>query len=269
MSKSSQKAPAWLRTLGLDWYEYQCGRGVHIKMETAQTLGREAEAAGIGLSVHAPYYINLANPDEASLHKNVRYITESCMAAQWMGAQRIVIHPGSLMGRTRHQAMDTAIQSLAHIMTVYDENGYDGIILCLETMGKVNQLGTLDEVLELCSLDERLLPCIDFGHLYARTFGRTDGHAEYVAILDRMAECLGEKRASVFHSHFSHIEYTAGGGEKRHLTFADGRYGPDWAPLAEEVVRRNWSPVFVCESAGTQSEDALEMQRIYRNFSNG
>ena len=68
-----------------------------------------------------------------------------------------------------------------------------------------------------------------------------------------------------FHSHFSRIEFTPKGGEKCHRTFAgDGGFGPDWAPLAAEIAHRGWGPTFICESAGTQAEDALEMKRIYR-----
>ena len=83
-------------------------------------------------------------------------------------------------------------------------------------------------------------------------------------MLDRVEEILGEERASRFHSHFSHIQFTPNGGEKCHRTFADDDgYGPDWAPLAAEIARRDWSPTFICESAGTQAEDAVEMKRIY------
>jgi len=86
-------------------------------------------------------------------------------------------------------------------------------------------------------------------------------------MLDRMKELLGEARASRFHSHFSRIEFTPNGGEKCHCTFADnGGYGPDPAPLMAELARRKWSPTIICESAGTQAEDALFMKRQYESF---
>ena len=116
-------------------------------------------------------------------------------------------------------------------------------------------------------MDERLLPCIDFGHLYARSLGADDGAEAFERMLSRVEEVLGRERASRFHSHFSHIEFTPKGGEKCHRTFADdGGYGPDWAPLAAQVAARGWSPTFICESAGTQAEDALEMKRIYWEY---
>ena len=265
--KSSADAPKWLKEIGLDCYEYQCGKGVHVGEESARKIGLAAKENGIVLSLHAPYFINLANPDPEALQKTIGYITGACLAADWMGARRVVIHSGALMKRTRREAQDTALRSLREVIAACDSAGFGHIILCPETMGKINQLGDLDEVLELCTVDERLLPCVDFGPLYARSLGADDGADAMERMLDRMEELLGPDRASRFHSHFSHIEFTLNGGEKCHRTFADdGGYGPDWTPLAQAVARRGWSPTFICESAGTQAEDALTMKKIYQEF---
>lgn len=262
--KSSVDAPRWLSELGLDAYEYQCGKGVNVGEETARKLGAAAAANSVALSLHAPYFINLANPDPESLKKTTGYIIAACRAADWMGATRVVIHSGALMKRTRREAQDIALNSLKEIVAAVDGEGFGHITLCPETMGKINQLGDLDEVLELCTLDERLTPCIDFGHLYARTLGELEGHEACVRMLDRVVEVLGEERASRFHSHFSKIQFTLGGGEKMHLTFDQDEFGPDPAPLMAEIAHRNWNPTFICESAGTQAEDAVTMKKLYQ-----
>ena len=265
--RSSADAPKWLKEIGLDCYEYQCGKGVHVGEDAAGRIGRAALEHGIVLSLHAPYFINLANPDPDTLQKTIGYITGACQVADRMGARRVVIHSGALMKRTRREALDTALRSLKEVIAACDGAGFGHITLCPETMGKLGQLGDLDEVLELCTVDERLLPCVDFGHLYARSLGADDGAEAMERMLDRMEEILGPDRASRFHSHFSHIEFTPNGGEKCHRTFADdGGYGPDWTPLAQAVARRGWSPTFICESAGTQAEDALTMKKVYREF---
>ena len=262
--KSSVDAPRWLREIGLDCYEYQCGKGVNVGEATARKIGLAAVEQGITLSLHAPYFINLANPDPESLQKTIGYITSACLAADWMGAGRVIIHSGALMKRTRREAQDIALRSIKEVVRACDEAGFGHITLCPETMGKINQLGDLDEVLELCTTDERLIPCVDFGHLYARSLGADEGAEVCFRMLNRIQEVLGEERASRFHSHFSHIEFTPNGGEKCHRAFDDdGGFGPDWTPLAAEVARRGWSPTFICESAGTQAEDALTMKRIY------
>lgn len=262
--KSSLHAPQWVAGLGLECYEYQCGKGVHVGEDTARRLGLQAREAGVRLSLHAPYFINLANPEPDSLRKTIGYITGACQAAGRMGADRVVIHSGALMGRSRQEALHTAKKSLQEVIAACDGQGYPHIALCPETMGKINQLGDLDEVLELCTLDARLVPCVDFGHLYARSLGADDGQEAFARILDRLEAVLGRTRAEQFHSHFSHIQFTINGGEKCHRTFSDdGGYGPDWTPLAAEVARRGWGPTFICESAGTQAEDALAMKKIY------
>ena len=266
--KSSLAAPRWIREFGLDAYEYQCGKGVNVGEETARKLGENAVANGVAMSLHAPYFINLANPDPESLAKTAGYILSACRAADWMGADRVTVHTGALMKRTRREALDVALASVRELVKILDGEGLGHITLCLETMGKINQLGDLDEVLALCQLDDRLLPCVDFGHLYARTLGEMDGsRAQIVPILDRMEALLGEERAARFHSHFSRIQFTPGGGEKMHLTFAQEDYGPDHAPLMEELARRGWGPRIICESAGTQAEDALTMKKAYEGYS--
>ncbi len=118
-------------------------------------------------------------------------------------------------------------------------------------------------------MDQRFLPCIDFGHLNARTLGRMSTREDFAAALDMVENKLGRERAGRFHSHFSKIEYTSSGGEKRHLTFADTQYGPDCEPLMELIAQRGYHPTFICESAGTQTEDAATMQTIYRRYQDG
>ncbi len=266
VSRASVDAPGWLNGLGLDAYEYQSGKGVNIKRETAEEIGQQAKTHGIALSLHAPYFTNQAKPLPESLKKNKSFVLDSCRAADWMGATRIIVHTGTLLKRTRRQALDTAIASMRDVIATCDEEGYGHIEICPETMGKIGQLGDLDEVLELCELDERLVPCVDFGHLYARSLGAMEGEEATAAILDRIAEVLGQKRAARFHGHFSKIEFTPKGGEKMHLTFDQDDFGPDYNPLVRQLALRGWGPTIICESKGTQAEDALIMKRAYEKY---
>ena len=231
---------------------------------TARAIGRAAAEAGIALSLHAPYFVNPANPDPDSQEKTLGHVLKACQVAQWMGADRVVVHTGALQKRTREEALATAKAFFQTLRRRCDEAGYGDILLCPETMGKITQLGDLEEVLAICAPSEGLLPCVDFGHLYARSLGALDGAAAVERMLDRMVQVLGEGRARVFHSHFSKIEYTPRGGEARHLTFDQPYFGPDYHPLCQALARRGWAPRVICESAGTQDVDALAMQRAYR-----
>lgn len=264
--KDTLKLPEYLEKFHLNAFEYQCGRGVRINAEKVTKLGILCKGKDIQLSLHAPYYISLSSVDEEKRHNSVNYILDSAKAAKLMGADRIVVHSGSAGKMSREEALCLAKETLRWAQDALDEAGLGDVIICPETMGKVNQLGDLNEVMELCQVDERMLPTIDFGHLNARTFGSIKGTEEFAAILDTLENRLGHDRASRFHSHFSKIMYTIPGGEKCHLTFADTEYGPDFEPLMELIAKRGLTPRFICESAGTQTEDSAAMRACYEGF---
>lgn len=264
--KNSLDVPAYIIELGLDCYEYQCGRGVNIGEEKSVQLGKKAADAGVYLSLHAPYYISMSSVDEEKRLNSINYILASARAVNAMGGDRIVVHTGSCGKISREEALSLACDTMKKALDALDGEGLGHIHICPETMGKVNQLGTLGEVLELCRLDERLIPCIDFGHLNARDLGAFKTFADYEGVFKSIGNALGADRLKSFHSHFSKIEYTTG-GEKRHLTFADSVYGPDFEPVMELTYKYGCDPVFICESAGTQAEDAKAMKEYYLSLS--
>ncbi len=261
-AKTTLKAPEWLKAMGLGAYEYQCGRGVNISEETARKLGEAAQSNGIRLSLHAPYYINLANPEPERVDANIEYIRKSARAADNMGAVRIVVHTGAAGGIDRREALETAKVTMAKALEVCRSEGLGHITICPETMGKINQLGDLDEVLELCGIDESLLPCVDFGHLYARSLGEHRFREHFEPMFDRMERALGIDRVRPLHIHFSQIQYGKS-GEVRHLEYGNGEYGPDFDPIAAIMAERDYVPTLICESRGTQAEDAVRLQEIF------
>lgn len=257
--------PQYLKGLGLNGYEVECGRGVRIT-DAASALPKLSEEHGLYITLHAPYFISLSSVEEEKRLNSVRYILESAQAAKTVGARKIVVHSGSCSKISRAEACYLAKQTLKNAQKALDENGLSEMIICPETMGKINQLGTLEEVLELCGVDERFLPTVDFGHLNARTLGGIKTREDYAKMLDLIENELGFERLSKMHIHFSKIEYTKG-GEKRHLTFADEQFGPQFEPLIEEIHKRKLEPSIICESDGTQAEDAAEMKRYYESLS--
>jgi len=263
--KNSHEVPAFLAEMGLTAFEYQCGRGVRIKDDKARLLGDKARENGIALSIHAPYYISLATREEEKIKNNLRYLRESAHAAKQMGAARIVFHPGGVGKMPREEAFEMAKEALVYIVKELDKEGFGDILFCPETMGKMNQLGDLDETLKFCMLYENMLPCIDFGHMNSRLQGAIDSMDAYDRVFERIADVLGEDKAKIVHCHFSKIEYGAG-GEKQHLTFEDKQYGPDYEPLMELLYRKHYTPTIICESAGTQAEDAQTMALSYADL---
>lgn len=258
--KSTLDAPSWVKSIGLDAYEYEAGNGLAASASMLSAVGNAAKEAGVKMSFHTPYFISLSGVVEEKRLNSIRYIRESLDAAHLLGADTIVIHSGSAAQISRDEAMrlaaDTLVRTLSEVETY-------GIKLGLETMGKINQLGTLDEVLELCRIDSAFVPVVDFGHLNARDLGGVFTSADdYMRVFEKIEKAKGADVAENLHCHFSKIEWTAK-GEKKHLTFEDTVFGPDFEPLMEAIVKNGLSPTIICESAGTQSDDALAMKKCY------
>ncbi len=259
--KSTLQAPGWLNKKGLDAYEYQAGNGLTAGEGTLKAIGEKAKEHGILMSLHTPYFISLSGIEEEKRLKSLDYISRSLRAAACLNADTIVIHTGSAAKISREEAMALAADTLTRNLEI---NGDTEIRMGLETMGKINQLGTLEEVLTLCKISPLYHPVVDFGHLNARHLGGYFPDCDhYRAVFDQIANSLGDEYAYNLHCHFSKIEYTKA-GEKKHLTFEDTVYGPDFEPLAEAIVREGVCPRIICESAGTMAEDALAMKNMWK-----
>ena len=264
--KSTLDAPRFVSEIGLDAYEYEAGNGIASSPAMLSAIGAEAKKYGIKMSFHTPYFISLSGVEEEKRLKSIKYIADSLNAAKLLGADIIVVHTGSASKITRDEAMrlagDTLIKTLASVDTY-------GIKIGLETMGKQNQLGTLEEVIELCRIDSVLVPVVDFGHLNARDCGNVfNSQDDYKSVFDKIDRKLGAEYAQSLHCHFSRIEWTDK-GEKKHLTFSDNVYGPDHVPLVEMLAKESLYPTIISESAGTQSDDALTMKKYYEEKING
>ena len=258
----SVEVPAFVKGCGLDIFEYSFGRGVRLSRETAEKIGAAFRAEGIGISVHAPYFINFAGQDPEKLRATYGYLFSSLDALHSLGGERAVFHPGSPLGTPRKEAMQRLLASMNDFMEEFYLGGYQDRYVCAETMGKINQLGDLDEIVEIVNVADNILPCIDFGHLNARTYGSLKTKDDYRAVLDRLIDGVGEEKVMKMHIHFSKIEYGKG-GEVRHLTFEDNVYGPELEPLAELLYEYRLEPWVLSESAGTQSADAKTMKNLY------
>lgn len=263
--KRTAEAMKWVRDMGLDAYEYSCGKGVRVSEDTAAEIGEQAAKYGIEVSVHAPYYINLANFHKDKRDASNEYIYSTLKIARLMGGRRVVFHPGAYMKLEPGQALQIALAQLKEVIAGMDERGYSDMIICPETMGKSGQLGTVEEVLALCGTDERILPCFDFGHIYARSVGTVNSYEQFKGILDKIENELGAERMKNMHIHFSRIEYTKA-GEKMHHTFADEQWGPDFIYLAQALAEKKAEPVIICESKGTMAEDALSMKKCFEKL---
>lgn len=258
----TEQAAKFVRNMGLDCFEYSFGRGVRMSEEKAHSIGEAFRQENVEISVHAPYYINFANPEEENAEKSYSYVLESGRALRAMGGKRCVFHSATQGKMEREAAVRLTEDRLKVLRDKIYSEGMQDLYFCPETMGKIAQIGTLEEVVRLCKTDSIFLPAVDFGHLNAREQGSLKTVHDYRERLDYLIAELGYERVKHFHIHFSKIQYGPK-GEVRHLTFEDTLYGPEFEPLAVALKETGLEPYIVSESAGTQAEDALAMKQIY------
>ena len=261
----TEESAAFVKKRGLDCFEYSFGRGVRMSEDKAISIGEAFKKEEVEISAHAPYFINFANPDDEMAAKSYGYVLDTAKALKLMGGKRVVFHPAAQGKASREEAVALTEARLKILRDYIYLNDMQDMIFCPETMGKIAQIGTLEEVVRFCKIDPVYTPCVDFGHINARERGSLKTVEDYGSRLQYMIDELGFERVKHFHVHFSKIMYSAK-GEVKHLTFEDEVYGPEFAPLAVALKELKVEPYFVRESAGKQAEEAAIMKQIYSNL---
>ena len=261
----TEQSAEFVKNRGLDCFEYSFGRGVRMTEEKARSIGAAFERAGVEISAHAPYFINFANPDDEMAAKSYGYVLDTAKALRLMGGKRVVFHPAAQGKLSREEAVCLTEDRLKILRDYIYELGLQDMIFSPETMGKLAQIGTVEEITRFCKIDKIYVPCIDFGHINAREQGSLKTVADYKTRLEYMISELGFEKMEHFHMHFSKIMYSAK-GEIKHLTFEDTVYGPEFEPLAVALKELGLKPYIVSESAGMQAEEAREMKDIYNKL---
>jgi deoxyribonuclease-4 len=252
---------ARLAELKLGALELAWVQSVRVTLATCEAIRNAAREAHVSLSVHAPYYINL-NADSNEWPKSRKRLMDAAYFGHQAGASDIVFHPGSYFAQSPAQVLQVAMPRLRACRDELNSMGV-GAVLRPETMGKGAMLGSLEDVLTLSAEIEGVEPCLDFAHLHARPGdGSGNTYAEWVGMLDRLAERLGQAALRRLHIHLSGIEYGAK-GERNHLPLAqaDLRYRDLLAALRD----RGCAGRMLCESPILE-EDALRLQRTWRRL---
>jgi deoxyribonuclease-4 len=245
-----------VKELGLHCMEVQFTHGIKMGIDLAKRVGKERERIGIELSVHCPYYINLASKEAEKVKASKERILGSCERGHHMGAKHIVFHPSYFGGKDKEEIYQITKDHILDMKGTIRKKRWD-VLLSPETTGKHSALGNLDETIRLvketkCSL------CVDFAHLFARNYGKID----FGGIFDK----LKPLRKKHMHCHFSGIEYTAK-GEKNHLNMD---HSPDFRKFAKVLLEQKWldSITIISESPVTW-KDSLKMKEILERMGYG
>lgn len=256
----------YIRDIGLDAYEYQATYGVKIQKQSGLKLGETALNNDIRVSMHAPYYINLSAQKEDVLERSIERLIQSARAAEWIGAYRIVFHPGFYTKYTPSQALDRCKGVITELLEKLDSLGIKKFTFAPETTGKRSQLGSLDEIIDICQSFDHFAPTIDFAHVHARGRGCIKGVDDYHRILGKLEDGIDEigSKPEVLHCHFTRIEYTDA-GERKHHVLMETEYGPPLEPLLEALVECGWDATIICETPFLE-KDALLMKQNYQKI---
>jgi deoxyribonuclease-4 len=212
------------------------------------------------LSMHGSYYINLSGKKEI-VEASKRRVIACAKAAQWMNASVLVIHAGFYGPFEKDYAFRNCVKELKDIVATMKNEGIGNVKLGPETMGRVFQIGSLDEILTICEEVEQTQLVIDWSHLHARQRGLFKKVDDFRRVVEETERRLGTRAARNMHCHFSKIEYTDK-GERRHHVLDEARYGPNFEMLAEVMVEFNMCPVIICETPFLDI-DAIKMRDIF------
>jgi len=237
-----------VKKLGLHAQEIEFVRSVYMKNNTAQETGKEAERLGIRLSIHAPYFVNLCNPEK--LEASMKRITDSAERGHHMNASVVVFHPGYYGKLEKKEALRRVKEACAEMGSLLRDNGWD-VKLGPETTGKVSQFGTVDEILSICEDVKECVPVIDWSHLFAKYQGKPDFRGLLKSVTD-----AGFRE---IHTHFSNIEFTEK-GERRHLTL-DHRQ-PDFADVAKIILESDIKEITIISESPILEKDSLVMKNV-------
>ena len=262
--KSSVDAPKWLNEKGLTAYEYPFTKGILLGDDTARKIGDEAKKYNIIISAHAPYYINLANESDELVVKSYDYIINSLKKLKVLGGTNLVVHPGACMKLERSKAVELAKSRLVKLKSLIIQENLQDMKVCIETMGKLGQIGSYEEVVDFCMISDFYYPTFDFGHINSLTQGSLKTYEDYANVLNYAISKLGYDKVKNCHIHFSKIQYGPK-GEVKHLTLDDEIYGPEFEPLAKVIKDLGLEPIIICESCEYQALDAIKLKNIYEN----
>ena len=212
--------------------------------------------------MHGPYYINLCSNESEKIDKSINHLIATARAGEWMGAYRLVFHPGFYTNQKPDKAMEISKQTINRLFEELEMEGIEEFTFAPETTGKRSQQGNIEEIVELCASFEHFEPTIDFAHIHARGRGYLTKKDDYNCIFSTIENKLDVDR---LHCHFTTIEYGAGGEIKHHTLDESDKYGPQIEDLLANLIDNGWNANIICETP-LRDIDALKMKELYENM---
>ena len=255
--KSSVDGVKTVAELGLNAMEISFTHGIHMSLETAKKIGDIAKELDVELSIHVPYFVNLASEKKKVIKDSKKRIIDSLERGNLMNATVVAVHAG-YYGKDKEEAHEMIFDACKEISNEIKKNKWN-VKFGIETMGKQKVWGTLDEIIKVCKKLKNVIPYLDPAHIYARNGGNVD----YKEIFDKL-KILKLKK---YHSHFSGIKYSlvgiGRGNERHHVPIREA--GPDFEPFAKEILKRKIDITIISESPILE-QDSLLMKKVLKKL---
>ncbi|MCD6390789.1 MAG: TIM barrel protein [Dehalococcoidia bacterium] len=261
-SRSTEAGIERIAELGLGCMEVEFVQGVRMSPQVAVSVGELAARKNVVLTAHGPYFINLNAVEPQKVHMSKERILQTARTAALFGARSITFHAAFYLKSTPEETYATVKKHLQQVVNILQKEG-NKVTISPEVTGKPSQFGTIEEILQLSSEIEGVLPCIDFSHWHART-GKANSYQEFLDILDQVERKLGRQALDNMHIHISGIAY-GNKGEIKHLMLPDSDF--QYAELLKALKERKAKGVIICESVPYLEQDALLLQQTYRELS--
>ena len=251
--ESPEAAIEALKARGLSACEIDFEGRFWMDYDFAARLGAIARENGIALSVHAPLAGFMGHAERGKkLNMAVGMLDHSAGIAAACGAELVVFHPGFLLGRTREEALDSVCEQLGELRTRLETKDR-AVPFGVEVMGRVRDLGSLDDVLFISSRLGWVRPVLDFAHMHATSDGAFTDVDAFASALEATDDVL--ESGAPFHIHFSDIAY-ANRNETKHLPYGEGTLRAD--PLRKALRRFKRPATVISESPDLKSTKAIK-----------
>ena len=250
--ESPEAAVAAILDRGLSACEIDFESGFWMSYEFAEELGALARNADVALSVHAPLAGFMGHAERGKkLNMAVGMLDHSAGIAKAAGAEVVVFHPGFLLGRTREDAIDSVVEQLGELRERLEKKDR-AVPFGVEVMGRVRELGSAGDVVEIASRLAWVRPVLDFAHMHATSDGAFLSPEPFVEALSAVDAVL--EPGAPFHIHFSDIQF-ANRNETKHLHYGDGTLRAE--PLRDALARFERPATVISESPDEESTEAI------------
>jgi deoxyribonuclease IV len=251
--ESPEAAVELLLQRGYDACEIDFESGFWMDYPFAERLGELARERDLALSVHAPLFGFMGHLDASGrkFTSAVGALDRSAGIVAASGAELVVFHPGFLLGRSREDAIDAVVEQLATLRERLESKDR-GVPFGIEVMGRVRDLGSVDDVVEIARRVDWIRPVLDFAHMHATSDGAFLDADPFRDALEKADAVLDH--GVPFHIHFSDIAF-ANRNETKHLPYGEGTLRAE--PLRDALAGYERLATVISESPDEESSQAI------------